>query len=45
MVACATKERDDYVKSRRGRHRKVDLETIAKLDSNVLNQYTSDAKI
>ena len=25
IVALATKERDDYIKGRRGRHRKVDL--------------------
>ena len=33
IVAEATKERDEYVKSRRGRHRKMDLEKIASLDS------------
>ncbi len=37
IVATATKERDDYIKSRRGRHRKVDLEKIALLDNEVLD--------
>jgi len=39
VVALATKERDNYIKSRRGRHRKVDLQKIAELDSSVLNSY------
>ena len=36
LVANATKERDEYVKSRRGRHRKKDLIKIAALDSIVI---------